>query len=185
MTTRCAGWDVAALTSCVICGTHAAAFAAFGRSLHVRNGSVAVPGGDAALAVWRSVVDADASQPADFVNAIFSGDCRVAFVFDTIAHLDPPHQRFALGLSLAASVRGERFRSLVRAVETASPEWRADERPYSRPPLDVAVLLSTVAVDGEGRAVPPVERRIYERVFRADALATCRLPACRAPTSRR
>ncbi len=148
-----------------------AAFAAFGRSVHIHGGALALPGGDEASPLWLSLVGAPAGDPAGVIAALFAGDCRLAFFYDTVTHLDAARRRFALGLYLPEPLRAPQVHALLRAFVAAAPEWRADERPFTRPPLDGAVLLSTVAVNADGRLLPPVARRIWERVFRGDALA--------------
>ena len=145
-------------------------FAAFGRSIRIRRGSLDVPGGDEAASLWKALAGTPPAETGMFVARLFAGDGRLAFLYDTIAHLDEPHRRFALGLSLPESWREERLRTVLRAFEAAAPEWRADEQPFARPPLDGAMLLSTVAVQPDGSLAPPLERRLWERVFRADAL---------------
>ena len=149
---------------------HAAIFAAFGRSLHVRAGRVLVPGGAEAEPLWKSLTGEDPGQPAAFVQRLISGDGRLAFLYDTIAHLDGPRQRFALGLQVQPSSREDRLRSLFESFVAAAPDWRADERPFSRPPIDGAMLLSAVAVTPNGAGAAPMTRRLWERVFRADEL---------------
>jgi hypothetical protein len=147
-----------------------ALFAAFGRSVHVRGGRVAVPGGFEGESLWRSLAGADAAAPAGFIERLFAGNGRLAYLVDTVAHLDPGRQRFALGLHLSPAVRGGRFAALRRAIDLAAPDWRVDERPFARPPLDAAVLLSTMRVLPDGNLAPPFHRRVWETVFRADAL---------------
>src|SRR6266550_5348092 len=119
---------------------HAALFAAFGRSVHVRAGRVEVPGSTEAEPLWKSLTGADAGNPGAFVQRLISGDGRLAFMYDTIAHLDGPRQRFALGLEAEPSLRADRLRSLLESFVMAAPDWRADERPFSRPPIDGAIL---------------------------------------------
>lgn len=148
----------------------AAIFAAFGRSVHVRAGRILVPGGAEAEPLWKSVVGADPGKPAAFVQRLVDGNGRLAFLYDTIAHLDEPRQRFALGLQLSATSRADRLHALLDAFNAGAPDWRADERPFSRPPIDGAMLLSTVAVTSSGEMAPPLARRVWERVFRGDAL---------------
>jgi hypothetical protein len=149
---------------------HATIFAAFGRSVHVRAGRILVPGGADAEPLWKSVVGADPGKPAAFVQHLIDGNGRLAFLYDTIAHLDEPRQRFALGLQLRAPSREDRLQVLLDAFNTAAPDWRADERPFARPPIDGAMLLSTVAVTSSGEMAPPLARRVWERVFRGDEL---------------
>ena len=157
--------------------SHPEVFAAFGRSVHVRGGRVIVPGGAEAEPLWTSAAGADPGNPDAFVRRLMSGDGRLAFLFDTITHLDPPRQRFALGLQLSPAVRTEGLRSLLESFAAAAPDWRVDERPFSRPPIDGAMLLSTIAVDETGAATPPVSRRLWERVFRGDELNDVRFNA--------
>ena len=149
---------------------HAALFAAFGRSVHVHAGRVVVPGGAEAEPLWKSLTGEDADKPAAFVQRLISGDGRLAYLYDTIAHIDGPRQRFALGLAAQPSSRGDRLRSLLQSFLTAAPDWRVDERPFSKPPIDGAMFLSTVAVTPNGAGAAPMARRLWDRVFRADEL---------------
>jgi len=145
-------------------------FAAFGRSIHVRSGRVAVPGGRDSEELWESVIGAAPDKPETFIERLIAGDGRLAFLFDTIAHLDPSHQRFALGLNMGASAREPRFRALLAAFAAAAPEWRINEHLFPKPPIDGAILLSTLRVLPDGRVAPPSGRRLWDRVFRADEL---------------
>jgi len=145
-------------------------FAAFGRSIHIHSGRVVVPAGPDAEELWKSVAGAAPDKPDAFIERLISGDGRLAFLFDTIAHLDPPHQRFALGMNMSASAREPRFRALVTAFAAAAPEWRISEHPFPKPPIDGVILLSTLRVLPDGRAAPPAGRRLWDRVFRADEL---------------
>jgi hypothetical protein len=164
------GWLAAHTETIRLARKRPALFAAFGRSLRIRNGVVEVPGGTDAAALWTALVGASPDNPADFAARLFGDAGRLAFFYDTVVHLDAARQRFALGLTLPASLREDRLRTLMRAFAAAAPEWRADEQPFGRPPLDGAILLSTVAVLPDGSLAPPIERRLWERVFRGDAL---------------
>jgi hypothetical protein len=144
--------------------------AVFGRSIRVRDGHVIVPGGRDAEALWQSIVGADPAHATEFVERVMSGDGRLAFLYDVIAHLDDAPRRFALGLELSVGLREPRLRSLLSAFTAAAPEWRVVDRPFGRPPLDGAILLSTVHVTSSGTAVPPLSRRLWDRVFRSDDL---------------
>src|SRR5213079_1402529 len=103
-------------------------FAAFGRSLRIRGGAVVVPGGGDAASLWRAVAGTDPGQPDAFIARIFSGDGRLAFLYDTRAHLDTAHQRFALGVAGRVSKREQGMHALLRAFPVASPEWRVDDQ---------------------------------------------------------
>lgn len=149
---------------------HAAIFAAFGRSLHVRAGRIVVPGGKEAEPLWKSLTGEDPGKPAAFVQRLINGDGRLAFLYDTIAHLDGSRQRFALGLPVQPSSPDARVRALLESFVAAAPDWRIDERPFSKPPIDGAMLLSTVAVTPDGVGAAPMGLRLWDRVFRADEL---------------
>jgi hypothetical protein len=149
---------------------HPGVFASFGRSIHIRSGRVSVPGGPEAEPLWKSIAGAGPEAPAAFVRRIITGDGRLAFLYDSVAHLDPARQRFALGLQARPGSREARLRALLDSVTVAAPEWRIDEHPFSRPPIDAAILLSTVRVTARGAGGAPNARRIWERVFRGDEL---------------
>ena len=145
----------------------AALFATFGRSIHVRGGRVLVPGGSDAEPLWAALTGVDPDRPAAFVQRIFrDDDGKLAFLYDAVAHLDPPRQRFALGLHLPASSRDDRLRALLENFTDS--RWQPSVEPFSRPLLDASVLLSTIAVGDDGDASGPMVRGIWERVFHND-----------------
>ena len=155
---------------------HAALFATFGRSVRVSGGRVMVPGGAAAEGVWTNLTGVDPGRPAAFIQRIFhDNDGRLAFLYDTVEHLDTPRQRFALGLQLPESARDDRLRALLDAF--ADGAWRPLDLPFSRPPLDASVMLSAIAVTRDGEAAGPMSRGIWERVFSNDGGAAPFLPA--------
>jgi hypothetical protein len=148
---------------------HAGSFAVFGRSVRIHAGRIVVPGGADAEPLWQSLVGVEPTRPAAFVRRLFEdGAGRLAFLYDTIAHLDPPHQRFALGAFLPPASRPDRLRALFEVFQQISVDWRADDRPFMRPPMDPALTLSVVAVAGDGTPVGPARRRLWNRLFRTD-----------------
>jgi hypothetical protein len=148
------------------------AFAAFGRSISVKAGRVVVPGGADAERLWETVVGSSVARPGAFVRRLFGSDSgRLPFLYDTIAHLDPPRQRFALGLSRDSSGRAEGLHALAQLFESLSSDWRIEERPFSRPQFDASLTLSLVAVTPDGRLTGPSDRELWELVFRGDEAA--------------
>jgi hypothetical protein len=144
-----------------------ALFATFGRSIHVRGGRVLVPGGSEAEGLWTNLTGVDPGRPAAFVQRIFrDANGQLAHLYDAVAHLDTSRQRFALGLHLPESSRDDRLRALLGAFTDS--RWQPSVHPFSRPQLDPSVLLSTIAVNGDGEAAGPMVRRIWERVFHDD-----------------
>ena len=149
---------------------HAATFAAFGRSVRVRGGRVAVPGGDDAEPLWAAIVGADPARPAAFVQRLIRGNGRLAWLYDTVQHLDPARRRFVLGgAGLPETQRVERVRELLDVFETAAPEWHTAERPFVRPVLDPSLVLMLVEAAPGGGMAGPGRRRLWDSVFRDDA----------------
>jgi hypothetical protein len=136
-------------------------FAAFGRGLRIRDGRVIVPGGDAAGPFWQQAIGADPARPGPFVRALVEQHRgRTAFLYDTVAHLDPARQRFAL------TARPDALAGAFRAV---APEWDVEARPFARPQLDPSLLLLGIRMDASGRAAGSLRRDIWSRVFRDDS----------------
>jgi hypothetical protein len=135
------------------------AVAAFGRSVRVRDGQVVVPGGPDAAAFWRGVVGADPARPGAFLRGLFRSDRgRLAYLYDTIAHLDAPRQRFALG----------RPGAIAKVFRHVSHDWDPELRPFARPQLDPSLVLGAITVTAEGQLAGPGSRALWERVFRDD-----------------
>lgn len=143
---------------------HPGATAGFARSIHVRDGKVVTPG-EHADDVWLQLVDADPRLPATFIPKLLAArNGRTAVFYDTIAHLDAAHQRFAIGAAADAD-RIARARRLLDAAARESPSWRVDDRPFTRSDVDAAGLLRLVAVDESGVFTGPSSRRLWARVF--------------------
>src|SRR5512139_2194466 len=80
---------------------HADVLAAFGGRFRVRGGAVDVPGGEEAAPLWEELVRATPREPLHFLlNLLRENGGRRAFLYDSVARLDPERQRFALGLQL-------------------------------------------------------------------------------------
>ena len=150
-------------------------FAAFGSRLRVRDGRVVTPGeeqADAARPIWEALVEAKAAEPARFIPALFTRRAgRLAYVYDTIAELDPPRRAFAMGLWLEdEEVRLAHAKTLINAVADSYPEWPTSQRPFVRPLHDFGTTLLAVAVENDGTPRYPASRRLWERAFDGDAL---------------
>jgi len=144
----------------------AALFAAFGRSLKIRDGALVLPGGDEARDLWDSLTPVSPDEPGPFfVSLLESPGGRLAFLYDTAAHLDPPAARFLMGLDLPWHRQAMRFAEMARVFLTAYPSWRADRRPFSRPPLDGALLFRLLRFDRDGRLAGPVWPALWNAVF--------------------
>ncbi|PYR79889.1 MAG: hypothetical protein DMF86_02180 [Acidobacteria bacterium] len=139
---------------------HPGLTAAFGRSLRIRDGTVVTPGSPGADAIWGDLAAAQPGDPAAFIARLFESHAgRLALLYDAVAQLDAPHQRFAL---IAGG--GIRARALLQAVIAASPDWVVEDRPLFRPPVDVALLLRAVRLDDRGGVAPPAGRALWEQI---------------------
>jgi hypothetical protein len=145
----------------------AEAFGAFAGTLHIRDGRVLTPGGEAATPLWEAAAGENATRPDRFVRELFTrGDGRLAYLYDTIGQLDARHAAFALGLWIpAAPVRAERFRLLVAMNNAAYPEWHVKNVPFARPIHDIASLLMRVAVAADGSPAPPAAHALWSAAF--------------------
>lgn len=158
--TETLAWLIDDREALAIVRKHPGTFSAFGRSIRVRGGRIEVPGGAEASAAWQRLVGADPANPRAFVRAVLEADRgRTAFLYDTIAHLDPVRRQFAL----AAPAAG-----LAGVFRDFATEWDAEARPFARPQLDPSLLLMGVRVESGGRIAGPTRRSLWERVFRDD-----------------
>jgi hypothetical protein len=145
----------------------AAAFAAFGDSLHVHANRIVPPGGAAAAALWEAAVGEKPDSPEPFVRALFGKqEGRLAYLYDTIAQLDAPRAAFALGQWIKdPAVRVKRFKALAEANRTVFSEWQPAKLPFTRPLHDVASMLSRVQAEPDGSPSFPALRSWWTWAF--------------------
>jgi VWFA-related protein len=153
---------------------HAGVFAAFGRSVRISEGRLEWPGGPVAAPLWEAVVGVAPSNTDVFVRQLFAREeGRLAYLYDAIALLDGPRQRFALGLTLATvEARRARFVALATQVVRSSRAWEPRQSPFVRPLEDAVSALQQVRVTDAGALASPVSR-----VFWDEALSGPGLPA--------
>jgi len=138
--------------------------AVFARSLHIRNGAVVTPG-ENATDVWTALVHASPAKPEEFIDRLLSGrEGRLAFLYDTVGHLDAAHQKFALAAA-AGEDRIARAKALLDTVSAASTSWKIDERPFARPDVDISLVLRLVLVNEDGSLRGLTSRRIWSHAF--------------------
>ncbi len=136
---------------------HSAIFAAFGRSIRIRNGRVQVPGGSGFDATWEQLVGDPLGRPDEFLPRLLSrGRGRLAFFYDAMAHLDEPRLRFALAGNPE---------KLYDVFSRPEEEWRPSRRPFNRTAVDGALLFSVLRVDEGGRLVGPLWSALWEDVL--------------------
>lgn len=138
-------------------------FAEWGRSIHVRNGRVSLPGGDGSAGAWREIVGQDASDAEAFIRALLSRDAgRAAFFFDAVSHLDAARQAFALAWRSAGVERVERVRELYGAFARTGTVETGGDWPVVRHPFNPAAALREVAVEESGGMAAPASLRLWE-----------------------
>ncbi len=133
-------------------GAQVGAFAAFGPSLHVRDGRIASPGGPAADALWQALVGASPADAEAFVDKVLEARAgRVAWLYDTVSRLDAATQRHLLEGDVALG----RLRRLADVFSRVNPEWRIEDRPLWRPLVDPASLLVELEARADGSPILP------------------------------
>jgi hypothetical protein len=150
-----------------------AAFAAFGGSLQIHGDRILAPGGPSATALWEAVVGEKVDRPELFVRQLFTRDQgRLAYLFDSIAQLDPPHAAFAVGQWMKNSdARLKRFQALVDVNRNEFSQWQPTKLPFSRPLDDIASMLSRVRVEADGAPSFPAGRAAWAWMFEGFSLA--------------
>jgi hypothetical protein len=154
---------------------NAGVFAAFGSQLKIRDGRLVTPGetqDEAARAIWEDLTEARVGDPARFIASLLERRAgRLAYLYDMVGELDPPHAAFALNLWMKDPVvRTARARALLEAATAAYPEWPAPQRPFVRPMHDLASLLNSVAVNADGSPAGPSGLGLWQEAFAAQEL---------------
>lgn len=148
----------------------ATAFAAFGASLRIHAGRIVPPGGDSAVPLWEAVVRQSVANPEAFARVLFSmSGARVAYLYDTIAQLDPPNAAFVLGAWMAdPALRLQRFAALLDVCSRSYREWRLDALPFSKPLHDVSMLFPRLRVEPDGSLAAPASRAFWGAAYAND-----------------
>lgn len=148
----------------------AGALAAYGRSLVVVNGRVRTPGQGAASILWQRLAEEPIDRPGEFFKAVLRHDHGpFPYLYDAIASLDAPQQRFALGVGLSDREQRRGFSRLHDVI--AENLVFAPATPWPRGFPDPSVLLSQVGTDDSGRPLGPAWEDLWD-----EALAGTDLP---------
>lgn len=146
---------------------HSASFVIAASGLRVSNGSLRVPGGEAAEPIWEALVGRPVREKAAFVRALVEANRgSLAYFYTAMAELSGPHIKYALWLDMRdTGARVSNAKRLYSVFESVVDGWKPDEQPFSRPPVDPALLLGEVGLDGEGALALPGTRRFWSAVF--------------------
>ncbi len=141
--------------------------AAFGARFRVREGTVTVPGGEEAEPLWGALVGESPRAPAAFLLALLGANGgRRALLYDSVARLDAPRQRFALGLPrTGGGAADDSLRLLAAAFDRESAWWHPEGGAFARPEVDAARVLREVRLGSDGALAPPAARAFWGAVF--------------------
>jgi hypothetical protein len=150
---------------------HAEALAAFGSRFAVDGGAVRLPGGREAAGRWENLVGESSLAPARFLEKLLAAKGgRRAFLFDSLARLEPAHQRFALAAGPPpGSVSETAFRELVQVFDRERAWWRREGGAFARPDADAARLLREVRLGTNGSLAAPSARAFWKAAFEGGA----------------
>ena len=142
----------------------ATGIALYGRSLVVKDGRVVAPGGVEAVHLWERAVRKSLDRPGDFFKTVLRYDEGVfPFLYDAVARLDAPRQRFALALWLPERQQRANFWRLYD-VTAANVRFSRDAF-WSGGFPDPTVLLSLVSTDDSGLPVGPAWSGLWKEAL--------------------
>jgi len=144
-------------------GNRYAILASLGRSIRVRGGSVDVAGGAQAAPAWEALLGERVSEPDAFILELLDRDGgRAALLYDTLDHLDPARQAFALGVKAPyAGSRDDHLRALLAACLPSLVGWDPEVRPFRRVMFDPIHLLTVTHVLPSGELPAPAGRLFW------------------------
>ena len=135
-------------------------------ALQMVDGRVRLPGGEPAMPIWSALADAPVDPAPHFVSALIDGHRgMLAALLEAVSLLTPEQQAAALRLGADVPQRVDAGRRLLAATAAAAGPWHPAARPFSRPSLDVALLLWSIPLTPEGRLALPGGQRFWEAVF--------------------
>ena len=139
-----------------------AAFSAFAESVHIRNGRLVVPGGDAAAAGWESIVGEKLERSDKFLEQLFEADRgRLAYLFDVLSHVDAPTRSLTIGTT------GDALKRLAALTRRAFPEWEVATAPFVRPASDLSAFFARLhsGADAEGGVPALGPPAFWQKIF--------------------
>lgn len=144
-----------------------AAFLAVAPGLRVTPGGVRVPGGAPAEPAWQALVGKRPTEATDFVRALLaSGEGRLAYFFNAMAEMTPAQVRLAFNLeSSDVAARVESARRLSSVFQRLWAGRTIEQRAFTRPPLDPALLLAELSISGKGQPSVPGTQAFWSAVF--------------------
>lgn len=129
----------------------------FGGMFLIREGKVAVPGGERSAAAWTELVGAPPEKGAEFIDKLISKDDGwMASYFDALARIDGPVKDY-----LTEPERMKRFYMAIRGRVT-SP---GPARPVFRSNTDLMLLTTRLRMEPNGEPHVPGGVEIWKNLF--------------------
>jgi hypothetical protein len=145
---------------------HAARFFIAAPGLRIRDNVMQLPGGPAAAAAWESVVGKRASDPAAFVKAIVARqEVGLPYLVGSLAQLTAAQARLVVGVEGPEPSRAVAMKRMLAVFERVASGWDAAEKPFWRPTLDPALLVSDLRRRDDGAPHLPGTTAFWSAVF--------------------
>jgi hypothetical protein len=150
-----------------IASRRAAGFLVAAPAFRVAAGAVRLPGGPAAEPVWQALVGKRPSEPTEFLRALVSADeGRLAYFYASMAQLTPSQIEVALNLGAAdGSKRVDAGHRLYVLFEKLWIGRAIEQRVFTRPSFDPALLASQLSAQGDATLSIPGTRGFWSAVF--------------------
>jgi len=130
----------------------------YGSHILIRNGRMAVPGGETAEPAWKNLAGADPSSAKDFVARLLAKDDGwLAAYFDTLSRLTPAQQVY-----FTEAHRLPRFYDALRGRDI-SP---GPARPVFRPDPGLLLLVTRLRFDANGQPSVPGNLQAWGQILR-------------------
>lgn len=134
----------------------------YGSQICIRNGSVVVPGGQAAEKQWEDLSGVSPHHPADFIPALLTKDNGwLAAYFDAMERIGPAQQDHFTA--------NQRFKRYYNPFISAGIDPSAGARLPFRPSPALMVLAARLPWDANGDPYVPGSLQAWSRVLRKDA----------------
>ena len=145
---------------------HAAHFFIAAPGLRIRDNVMQLPGGAATTAAWESVVGKRVTDPGAFVKTIVvRTEVGLPYFVGSLAHLSAVQARVLLGVEGPEPPRAAALKRMVTVFERVATGWEAGEKPFWRPTLDPALLVSDLRRREDGAPNLPGTTAFWSAVF--------------------
>ena len=130
----------------------------YGSTLAVRDGRVAVPGGNAAEPAWKKLAGADPNDPAKFIYALMAKDGGwLAEYYDAISRAPDRQLQY-----FTTDGRLQRFYDAFHGNDTSHDSVRS----IFRPGADLLLLTARLPLDEKGEPIVPGGIAAWDGAFR-------------------